>query len=72
MTLSPNNNSLNTNHNITVSRSLSSSMRSEYSLPDATIINVFTCEADGYLGWAYLPWQYSEGSKYQVRLIAEE
>ena len=50
-------------------RGLSSSLRATHAYADPTIINVFTCPADGYLGWAYLPWQYSEGSKYQIILI---
>ena len=33
------------------------------------MINVFTCSISNYLGWAYLPWQYSEGSKYQALVI---
>ena len=50
-------------------RGLSSSLRATHAYADSSIINVFTCPADGYLGWAYLPWQYSEGSKYQIILI---
>jgi hypothetical protein len=26
-------------------------------------------QAGGFLGWAYLPWQYTEGSKFQVMVI---
>lgn len=29
---------------------------------DAGIVNVFTCPDPSYLGWAYLPWSFSEGS----------
>jgi hypothetical protein len=28
-----------------------------------TVINVFTCPDPSYLGWAYLPWSFSEGSR---------
>ena len=43
--------------------------RKAYTVADPTVINVFVCPANGYLGWAYLPWQHKEGSVYQAITI---
>lgn len=50
-------------------RTKSSAYRNKLSQRDPTVINVFVCPANGYLGWAYLPWQYQEGSPYQTITI---
>ena len=53
-------------------RGRSASFRSKYGWRDATVINIFLCPANGYLGWAYLPWQYQQGSPYQAITIHPE
>jgi hypothetical protein len=39
----------------------SSAFRSVYSWGSSAVINIFTCPATGFLGWAYLPWLYPDG-----------
>lgn len=53
-------------------RGKSAAFRSRYGWRDATVINIFLCPATGYLGWAYLPWQYQQGSPYQAITIHPE
>lgn len=46
-------------------RGTATAYRKKHSWQDPTVVNVFTCPIKGFLGWAYMPWQYSEGSPFQ-------